>query len=181
MKYNTHQHLRKIEHQLFKKIVSCYRGWWYWHLFRRTWKINNTAVILIPDRDREIVFFALAYLDQLLDQRGWKNAVLLSTDTWIVKCAPHFSSKILAARQISPEQEDDLLQFMCLYRFDDHFICASIDLPEGRNGSVLIGKKGVTKEEIFVVGVYGLYPFQQAHVPAYDGNDPEIMRFMKGK
>ena len=143
--------------------------------------MNRTAVILIPDGDRECSFFALAYLNRLLEQRGWENAILLSTDTLIPKCADYFSNRILAVKILRPEQENDLLQLACLYRFDDRFICASVDCPEGRNGSALIGKKGLTKEEIFVVGVYGLCPFQQAHIPAYGGTDPDIMRFMKGK
>lgn len=142
---------------------------------------NHTAVILIPEGDHESSFFALAYLNRLLEHRGWENAILLSTDTLIPRCADYFSNKILAVKHLRPEQEKDLLQLACLYRFDDHFICASIDCPEGRNGSALIGKKGLTKEEIFAVGVYGLWPFQQAHVPTYDGTDPDIMHFMKGK
>lgn len=175
------QYLRNIRNQLLKNIVSCYRGWWIWHQICKTQGMDRTAVILIPEGDRESSFLALTYLDSLLEQCGWENTILLSTDTSIQKCANHFSNKILAVKILRPEQEDDLLQLACLYRFDDRFICASIDRPEGRNGSTLIGKKGLTKEEIFAVGVYGLCPFQQAPIPTHSGADPDIMRFMKGK
>lgn len=175
------RHLRSIRNQMLKNVVSCFRGWWVWHQICKTRGMNRTAVILIFKEDHECSFFALAYLDQLLKQRGWENAILLSTDSLALRCAACFSNKILAIKRLEPEQENDLLQLACLYQFDDRFICASIDRPEGRNGSALIGKKGLTKEEIFAVGVYGLSPFQPAHIQTYGGTDPGFIRFMKGK
>lgn len=174
-------HLRSIRNQLLKNTVSCFRGWWVWHQICKTQGMDRTAVILILADDHECSFFALAYLDQLLKQRGWENAILLSTDSLILRCAAYFSNKILTGKRLEPGQENDLLQLACLYQFDDRFICASIDYPEGRNGSALIGKKGLTKEEIFAVGVYGLSPFQPAHFQTYGGTDSDFVRFMKGK
>ena len=72
-----------------------------------------------------------------------------------------------------------MLQLACLYQFDDRFICASIEQPTGRNGGSL-GIVGKTKEEVFSVGVYGLYPFEPANIPVYDGDDLEILAFMRG-
>ena len=143
--------------------------------------MKRTAVILIADEDPEIAFFALAHLDRLLKVRGFENAILLSIDAVVLKSAGYFSKKILAVRKIEKKQADDLLQLACLYKFDERFICASIDLPTGRNGSRLVGKKNISKEEVFAVGVYGLYPFEQAHAPVYNGEDPDILAFMKGK
>ena len=63
--------------------------------------------------------------------------------------------------------------------FDSRFIVASLDEPNGRNGSVLIGKKGTTLEEIFVVGVYQVYPFTRPSGPAYQGDDSEVAAFLE--
>ena len=70
------------------------------------------------------------------------------------------------------------MQFYCLYEFNKKFIVASLDEPYGRNGSALIGKKGTTKEEIFVSGVYRVYPFERPDEPEYTGDDEEIKRFI---
>lgn len=180
MDVKTEQRFRSIKRQLLENVFSCYRGWWLWHQICKTQGIGDTAVILIPKGDRESGYFALAYLDCLLKRRGWKNAILLSPDHLLLKCAECFSNNILAVRLLKSGQEEDLLQLACLYRFDNRFICASIDRPEGRNGSSLIGKKGLTKEEIFAVGVYGICPFHRVQIPVYRGSDPDIIRFMKG-
>lgn len=73
------------------------------------------------------------------------------------------------------------MQFYCLYEFDKRFICASLDEPNGRNGSALIGKRGTTVEEIFVIGVYRVYPFQRPEAPAYEGMDSGIKLFLEGR
>ena len=70
------------------------------------------------------------------------------------------------------------MQLYCLYEFNKKFICASINEPQGRNGSVLIGKRGTTKEEIFAMGVYRLYPIQRPDKPVYKGNEDEIRDFL---
>ena len=70
------------------------------------------------------------------------------------------------------------MQFYCLYEFNKKFIVASLDEPYGRNGMALVGKKGTTKEEAFVMGVYRIYPFGRPGEPKYMGSDEDIRRFV---
>ena len=55
---------------------------------------------------------------------------------------------------------------------------ASLEEPNGRNGSALIGKKGTTEEEVFVIGIYRIYPFTRPERPEYLGEDQEIVSFI---
>lgn len=153
------KHLEATMAQFLKRCASCYRGWWQWYrLCKETGADSYTALILIPS-DLVIAHYALLYLERFLTVHSYKNAVVVSTDMRILQRTKEFSGRILSVRRISERQESDLIQFMCLYKADKRLICASLDIPKGRNGSRLVGKKGVSMEEVFAVGVYGLYPF----------------------
>ena len=176
------EHLKKVRRQLYKNLISAYKGWWQWHKVVKADGVEgNTAVILLPGCDREINHLALLYLDEMLKSRQYKNAVLLTHDLAVKKCAGLFSQNILRVVDFSRKKAEHLMRFYCLYEFDKRFICASLDEPNGRNGSALIGKKGTTVEEIFVIGVYRVYPFTRPEAPKYGGDDPEIKNFLEGR
>ena len=90
-----------------------------------------------------------------------------------------FSQKILKTVYLSRKKAEWLMQYYCLYEFDRRFVIASITEPYGRNGDRLIGKRNTTKEDVFVIGIYRLYPFTRPQVPAYDGCDNDIKAFLK--
>lgn len=176
------KHLKQVKRQLYRNLISAYRGWWEWHkVVKRKGVDDNTAVILLPSCDREINYLALLYLDDMLNSRKYKNAVILTHDPAVKKCAQLFSSNILRVVAFSRKKAEHLMQFYCLYEFDKRFTVASLDEPNGRNGSALIGKRGTTVEEIFVIGVYRVYPFQRPTAPAYNGADSDIKLFLEGR
>lgn len=178
----TSKHLKQVKRQLYLNLISAYRGWWQWHkVIKGKGITGNTAVILLPDCDREINHLALLYLDDMLKSRNYKNAVILTHDPAVKKSVSLFSQNILRVISFSRKKAEHLMQFYCLYEFDKRFTVASLDEPNGRNGSALIGKRGTTIEEIFVIGVYRVYPFQRPQAPVYTGNDPEIRIFLEGR
>ncbi|WP_298068259.1 hypothetical protein [uncultured Mailhella sp.] len=130
---------------------------------RRTWKREETAIILVPSGDPEVGPFALAYLDRLLSTRNLKNAVIASDDLSFIGNRKHGSELIVKTLQLTGADVEDLLRLSVLYRFDSNFIIASLDQPLGRNGSRLVGVKGISKEEIFCVGIYGLSPSTESN------------------
>ncbi|MCI9289966.1 MAG: hypothetical protein HFF23_10855 [Oscillospiraceae bacterium] len=176
------KHLKQVKRQLYRNLISAYRGWWEWHKIVKGKGVgDNTAVVLLPSCEREINHLALLYLDSMLSRRKYKNAVILTHDPAVKKCAQLFSPNILRVVSFSRKKAEHLMQFYCLYEFDKRFICASLDEPNGRNGSALIGKRGTTAEEIFVIGVYRVYPFQRPEAPAYEGTDSGIKLFLEGR
>lgn len=177
---STSKHLRRVKRQLYLNLISAYRGWWHWHQVSKGVG-GGTAIILLPSCDREINHLALLYLDAMLKSRKYRDAIILTHDAAVEKCAPLFSKNILRVVRFSRKKAEHLMQFYCLYEFDKRFICASLDEPNGRNGSALIGKRGTTVEEIFVIGVYRVYPFTRPDAPSYSGDDREIKTFLEGR
>ena len=92
------KHLRNVKRQLYKNLFKAYIGWWHWFWICRTKGFGDTAVVLIPGEDREISYYALLYLDQMLDKRKYKNAIILTHDFDVIKVAPLFSKRILKAK-----------------------------------------------------------------------------------
>lgn len=173
------RHLRKVKRQLYRNLVLAYMGWWHWVMINRIKGVGaGTAVVLLPTLDRETNYLALLYLDTMLKSCKYANAVILTHDPAVRKVAPLFSDRIVKTVSFSRKKAEHLMQYYCLYEFNKRFIVASLDEPNGRNGSALIGKRGTTKEEIFVIGVYRVYPFTRPEAPAYDGDDRQIREFL---
>lgn len=174
------KHLNKIKHCMHRNLISAYEGWWQWERIKRIQGFDQTAVILLPERDRHINRLALCYMDQLLESRNYSNAIILSADPDIKVAAPLFSERILQVKTYSRRKVRNLLQLYCLLDFDERFVCASLHEPFGRQGDRVIGLHGTTTEEAFVIGVYGIYPFVTVQLPEYDGKNPVITRFLQG-
>lgn len=173
------RHLRKVKRQLYRNLVLAYMGWWHWVMINRIKGVGaGTAVVLLPTLDRETNYLALLYLDTMLKSRKYANAVILTHDPAVRRAAPLFSDRIVKTVSFSRKKAEHLMQYYCLYEFNKRFIVASLDEPNGRNGSALIGKRGTTKEEIFVIGVYRVYPFTRPEAPVYDGDDRQIREFL---
>ncbi len=173
------KHLRQVRRQLYKNLFKSYQGWYRWHKIVKKYKLGNTAVVLLPSNDREYNYNALLYLNQMLAVRKFDNAVILTYSNVVIKSAALFSEKILGVEDFSRKYAEQLMQYYCLYEFDKRLIVASLDEPNGRNGRTLIGKRGTTIEEIFVIGVYRVYPYEQLIAPKYEGSDEEILRFLQ--
>lgn len=173
------KHLKEVRCQMYRNLFAAYRGWWQWHKISKKKDVQKTAVVLLPSCDAKINYLALLYLDSLLKSSGQDNAIILTHDSAVQKSAQLFSQKILRVMPFSRKKAEDLMQFYCLYEFDKRFVIASLDEPNGRKGSVLIGKRGTTQEEIFVIGVYRVYPFERPAAPNYKGSDAEVKAFLE--
>ncbi|WP_411678498.1 hypothetical protein [Caproicibacter sp.] len=164
---------------LRRNLRKAYQGWYLWHCLVKKYRLQNTAVVLMPSENRDYNYYALLYLDQMLEKKGFKSAILLTHDDAVVKSASLFSAKIEAVQPFSREQAEKLMQFYSMFEFDVRFLVASLEEPAGRNSTGLIGKKGTTAEEIFAIGVYGLLPLKKEKPPQYSGNNPAILSFLK--
>ncbi|EHL04232.1 hypothetical protein HMPREF0322_05152 [Desulfitobacterium hafniense DP7] len=175
------QHLRKVKRQLYRNLLIAYRGWWYWHKLLKKYKkqgVHNWAVILLPDTNERDNYLALLYLDHMLSQHKFVKALVLTHSETVLKTAGLFSKRIADIVRCSREEAEALMQFYCLYNFDGRFFCASLDEPYGRNGSKLIGARGISAEELFAIGVYRLYPYEQMTPPQYHGGEADIEDFL---
>jgi hypothetical protein len=141
--------------------------------------IKNTAIILMPEIHQRDNYFTLRYLDQMLRQHKFRKALILTHNEAVKKCADLFFDNITDVVYCPRKKAEELMQFYCLYNFDKRFICASLDEPYGRNGSRIIGARGITSEEIFVIGVYRTYPYEQLPPPEYSGDNAQVIELLR--
>jgi len=178
----VNKHLRQVKRQLYKNLLISYRGWWYWHKLVSKYKKQdegNWAVVLLPDTNERDNYLSLLYLNRMLGQHKRSRAIILTHSEIVAKTAGLFSNKIVDIVWFSRKKAESLMQFYCLYNFDDRFICAGLDEPYGRNGSKMIGARGISAEEIFAIGVYRIYPYRQEVPPQYIGDEKDIIDFME--
>lgn len=139
-----------------ERIDMAKRGRKLWLSFVEANHISNAVyVVLLPSDNRDYNEPALFYLKRFLDKRGVKKAIVLTFDTWVEEQ----QEKYCEWAQIMKWDRKDieaLIQFYCLYEFSPNVVIASLSQPAGRMGDGLIGKKGLSKEEVFAGIVYSL-------------------------
>lgn len=173
-KRKVKSHLRQVRRLLYRNLFEAYKGWWYWRGILKKYKktdIKNTAIVLLPNAEKADNYLALRYLEQMLDQHGFTKAIILTHDERVQKLHHLFTDKITAVEFCPRKKAEQLIHFYCLYHIDPRFFCASINEPQGRNGSKLIGVRDLTHEEIFAVGIYKIHPFEQLQPPDYSGGE----------
>lgn len=170
--------IREIKKSLFKRLLMCYQGWWEWHKIVRRKSVDyTTAVILLPSDNQEYSYYALLHLNAMLPTRGFDSAVILTHDPVVMEAAHLFSDKIRETIFFERKKAERLMQYACLYTFDLRLVIASLEEPSGRKGETLVGKRGLTREEVFAVGVYRIYP-EKVEAPVYRGTDQKIRSFL---
>lgn len=170
--------IKKLKHTMQGNLVKAYKGWWKWHRFVKKYHLGATKVVLLPAVNTTCNYCALLYLDEMLDEQNFENAIILSVDPIAVKAAKLFSTQILDTLVISRKTAEQLMQFYCLFEFDDRFVVASLDEPEGRTAYRLVGKNKTTVDELLAIGIYHISRFEPLEAPAYIGCDPEIKTFL---
>lgn len=159
------KHLKFVRRKMILNLVKSYYGWFLWHILSHKRYVKNTAVLLFPDDDEETQLISLLYLDQMLEKNKYKDAVILTHNNRINNIAGTFSKRISKIIRFSKRRTGALMQYYRLCEFDKRFICVSLDEPEGRNGSAIVGLNGTTKEEVVVIGIYRLYPYLKKDMP----------------
>lgn len=164
------------------KLFQAYQGWWVYHRIMKKYSPEHAKIILLPSGRWEYSYYTLLYLDQMLAWQGYDAAVILTVDKEVRPVSGIFSKKILAVQKITKKQAKHLMQFYCLYDFDPRFVVASLEEPEGRNGLCMAGIHGITMEQLFVSGIYGIPVYKKQGPPVYRGKDARVIRFLeKGK
>ena len=170
--------MNRLKQDMHQALLDACKGWWFYHRFIKKYKLQRTKICLIPDQEGKYLDASLLYLDQMLQVQGYDNAVILTVPALKKAEAEWFSDNIELVKKISRKKAEQLMQFYCLYNFDERFVVCSLDEPIGRQGTGLVGKKGITQEEVFAAGVYGIPNFIQFVPSPYRKKDQKILRFL---
>ena len=117
------KHLRQVKLQLYHNVFAAYRGWWQWHKVITKGVGKNTAVILLPDCNHAVNYMALLYLNDMLHNRGYNNALILTHDPGAQKSAALFSDKILRVVPFDRKKAEDLLWHLWMNRTGEVVRC----------------------------------------------------------
>ncbi|GAA4725979.1 hypothetical protein [Brevibacillus fulvus] len=141
------------------------KHFWNAWIGRREWKRllkqyemrqRQIYVLLMPEHDWELNEQALLHLDDFIDRRFAEGVVILAMDDRVVQAAPAYSDRIIAVRKYPEKLARYLLKYYCFYKFTDKFIIVSMTQPQGNRGSMIVGKSGVTVEDVVCLGIYNL-------------------------
>lgn len=114
-------------------------------------------VLVLPPDTTEYHEPALAHLEEFLKRKQAEHAVVLfveNTGAMKKEKIREYSPYIRDVKGISRDDYENLVRFYCLYEFTDHLIIASLEEPDGRLGKNMIGKKGLTVDELINVTLY---------------------------
>ena len=166
---------------LSKQLKAAIKGKQVWDTFyEKYWPGDRTALILLPHVNCIENYYALIYIDTLIFRRNgeFENAIIITQDEKVLKSAKLISDKIIAVEKMSQSDICYLLEFYSLTIFDPRFIVASLSEPRGRNGFRLEGLNGLSIAEIFLMGVYKIFPFAEPYVPRIDSKDKDVISFL---
>lgn len=141
-----------MEKLLEESIAKARRGRESW--IKLTGSLTGDfAVVLFPSGDREINDISLKYAKKLAEQK--EKVVLLTFDEVLLAQKDSFPPDIEILRY-EREEAEELMKFYALYQFTDKLFIASLTEPEGRTGKGLIGRNGITLEELIALGIFGI-------------------------
>lgn len=134
---------------LQKSIDMAYIGREHWLWITEKYELTeNSLVVLFPDKENEINDIAWQCIERISDK---KDKIIVLTENENISEIKNVN-QVLITRQYAEE----LMKFYSLYQFTDKLIIVSLDEPEGRHGKGLVGKKGITLEDMVNIGIFGL-------------------------
>lgn len=122
--------------------------------------------ILFPSQNRVWNDLALLYADDFAASVKAERLFLLTHDEEIENNCRQLSHSVTEVIPYSREQAVRLMKFYSLYMFTDQLIIASLNEPDGRDGERIVGRKGISIDEVFAIGVYRMQRFEKRHFPA---------------
>lgn len=117
---------------------------------------KNKYIILFPHEGSDCNRYMLKYLSKFAKKVQVDTLLILSCDNMVLEGIKNCEDINCIGVFWNNVQIQNLLSYYSLYMFTNKLVIASLDEPQGRNGSNIIGAKGVTEEEIVVIGILGL-------------------------
>lgn len=158
--------MKDIIKAIYSSSLQSFRGWKIWHKICRKYNKNRFLAVLIPYATDPYNYCALLYLDDLLKDRRYEKAIILTTDENILEyekryTPTHGGGVILDTIICSQEQANDLMRYYSLYCFDERFVLATFNIPYGKGISTISSIPNFDFEEAFAYGVYKIRPYSK--------------------
>jgi hypothetical protein len=134
---------------MLRQIYAAYRGRRLWAGLERKYQVDQGLyVVLMPETDVELNAAALEHLNDLVADRRARGVVLVADGS----VQPPSSEAILGTESWTERQIDALIAFFELHNFSDRLLIVSLTRPFGNGLHRLLGRQGVTKEDLVCLG-----------------------------
>lgn len=143
---------------MLRQIYAAYWGSRLWAGLERKYEVDQGAyVVLMPEDDAELNAVALGHIEELVADRRARGVVLVHSGT-----AQHHSAGILGTESWTERRIDALISFYELHNFSDRLLIVSLTKPFGNGLHHLLGRQGVTKEDLVCLGCFRLRGYGMA-------------------
>ena len=147
----------EISNEFEKKLNKAKEGRAQWiKLMEEFGGEKDKYIILFPHERIDCNKYMLKYLSQFAKKVHVDTLLVLSCDKMVLEGIKDYTDINCIGVFWNNIQIQNLLSYYSLHMFTNKLVIASLDEPQGRNGSNIIGTKGVTEEEIVAIGILGL-------------------------
>lgn len=161
------------------------RGRKIWNVYKNKYNIRkeNLYLVLLPTDNNELNLIFFKYIEKCFEPH--KKIIILAYDSKIKKISFLFEKRNeIVVETVSKKLCEELIFYYTFIPFYNRFYLISLTEPNERKCDYLIGKKGITAEELIAVGIMG-YDIGKYHKmkkyiqnPSYEGNDEDIISFL---
>jgi hypothetical protein len=147
---------------MLRQIYAAYRGGRLWAGLERKYRMDQGVyVLLMPEDDAELNAAALARIEDLVADRRAQGVVVVgdcsSSQPMLSELggsgdAPDRSPGIVGTESWTGRQIDALIAFYELCSITDRLLIVSLTKPFGNGLHRLLGRQGVTKEDLVSLG-----------------------------
>jgi len=146
---------------VLKQIYTAYRGSRLWGRLERKYKVDQGLyVVLMPEDDAELNAAALGHVEDLVADRRARGVVLV-TDRSLSR--PMLSEPGVVGNEAwTGRQIDSLIAYFELHSFSDRLLVVSLTKPFGNGLHHLLGRQGITKEDLVCLGCFRMRGYGMA-------------------
>ncbi len=141
---------------MFGQIYAAYRGSRLWAGLERRYKLDQGVyVLLMPEDDAELNAAALGRIDDLVADRRAQGVVVVrdrSSEVGVEWADADDLASIVGTESWTERQIDALIAFYELCSITDRLLIVSLTKPFGNGLHRLLGRQGVTKEDLVSLG-----------------------------
>lgn len=145
---------------LYIRLLHAFQGYILWHNIIHLHKVSgDCAVILVPPSEQdEYARYAVKHLNAFFRHNYFKSAIFLFDRSELGAMLTEYgvNEKVQDVIYLSERKIKQLLAFCNANLNDGRLIIASLDIPYGRNMLDYLKTGVLSKEEIFLIGVYNV-------------------------
>ena len=151
------KHIVFIGCLLSQKRMAALHGYFLWHRLNKKLGKNGRAILIPADDEFEVAELIFSNLDDYLVYNDSSFAIVIANSNNTLHSARTKCTRIKHVFKFNQKQIDSLIQYSQIYPIGNRLVIGSLKIPTTRLSiRNMIGKKGVSIEQIVKTGILGL-------------------------